>query len=281
MFNLNRVLKQAGFLVLSAAPLSVVRQFNMKDQMQSGTLIVTGGSRGIGAATALLCASRGWDVIVNYHRDHDAAGSVVKAIRDAGGSADSFQADVANEKTVVELFGFARARGKPLRGLVNNAGTLETQMRLEDMDAGRLDRVFATNVKGAFLCAREAVRAMSTRHGGSGGSIVNVSSAASRLGSANEYIDYASSKGAMDTMTIGLANEVAEESIRVNAVRPGFIETEIHARGGEPGRLERVRKFIPLGRPGKPEEIAEAIAWLLSDASSYCTGSFIDCAGGR
>ena len=164
---------------------------------------------------------------------------------------------------------------------MNNAGTLETQMRLDQMDGARLDRVFAVNVKGSFLCARQAVLRMSINQGGAGGSIVNVSSAAARLGSANEYIDYAASKGAIDTMTIGLANEIAGEGIRVNAVRPGFIDTDIHAQGGEPGRLERVRPFIPLGRPGNAEEIAESILWLLSDKASYCTGTFIDCAGGR
>jgi NAD(P)-dependent dehydrogenase (short-subunit alcohol dehydrogenase family) len=182
---------------------------------------------------------------------------------------------------VTGLFDFAHSEFGDLAGLVNNAGTLEQQMRVEQMDGARLDRVFAVNIKGSFLCAREAVKRMSTRHGGTGGAIVNVSSVASRLGSAGEYVDYAASKGAIDTLTIGLANEVAKEGIRVNAVRPGFIDTEIHAQGGEPGRLERVRPLIPLGRPGSAQEIANAIIWLLSDQSSYCTGSFIDCAGGR
>lgn len=245
------------------------------------TLIITGASRGIGAATARIAAQQGWQVVVNYCRDRQSAESVVAEIRKQNNIAEIFQADIAQEESVFELFDFTENQFGSISGLVNNAGTLEQQMRLDEMDGDRLDRIFATNVRGSFLCAKQAVLRMSNRYGGSGGSIVNVSSAASRIGSANEYIDYAASKGAIDSMTIGLANEVGGEGIRVNAVRPGFIETDIHTQGGEPERLERVRYSIPLGRSGKPEEIAETITWLLSDKASYCSGALLDCAGGR
>jgi NAD(P)-dependent dehydrogenase (short-subunit alcohol dehydrogenase family) len=217
---------------------------------------------------------------VNYRQDRRAAQDVVRAIENAGARAIAVQADVSDEAAVVQLFEAAAALGA-LTGLVNNAATLERQMRVESMDAARLHRVLATNVVGAFICAREAVRRMSTRHGGRGGAIVNVSSAAARLGSAGEYVDYAASKGAVDTLTIGLAPEVAEEGIRVNAVRPGFIYTDMHASGGEPNRVERVKASVPMKRGGRPDEVAQAIVWLLSDAASFTTGAFLDVAGGR
>jgi NAD(P)-dependent dehydrogenase (short-subunit alcohol dehydrogenase family) len=245
-----------------------------------GTLIVTGGGRGIGAATARLAAQRGYAVCVNYLRDAQAAAKVVADIEAAGGRAIAVQADVASESDVVKLFDRAAQLG-PVAALVNNAGILELQGRLDEMSAERLARVFATNVTGSFLCAREAVRRMSTRHGGSGGAIVNVSSMAARLGAPGEYVDYAASKGAIDTLTIGLAREVAAEGIRVNAVRPGVIRTDIHANGGEPGRVDRVKSAIPMKRGGEPEEVARAILWLLSEESSYSTGTFIDVSGGR
>jgi len=244
-------------------------------------LIVTGGSRGIGAATARLAARRGFAVAVNYLRNEAAAAAVVREIEAAGGTALAVRADVAVEADVVGLFETVdRSLGR-LTALVNNAGVLETQMRVDTMDAARLSRVFATNVTGSFLCAREAVRRMSTRHGGTGGAIVNVSSGASRLGSPGEYVDYAASKGAIDTLTIGLAREVAEEGVRVNAVRPGFIYTDIHAAGGEPGRVDRVKAFVPMQRGGTAEEVARAVLWLLSDEASYTTGAFIDVTGGK
>ena len=241
---------------------------------------MTGGGRGIGAATAKAAALRGYAVCVNYLRDAASAASVVDAIAQAGGRASAVAGDVGDEADVIRMFDAACAMG-PLTALVNNAGILERQGRLDEMEAGRFQRVFATNVVGAFLCAREAVRRMSTRHGGRGGGIVNVSSMAARLGAPGEYVDYAASKGAIDALTIGLAKEVAEDSIRVNAVRPGVIYTEIHASGGEPGRVERVKSAVPLKRGGKPEEVARAILWLLSDESSYSTGAFIDVSGGR
>jgi len=244
-------------------------------------LIVTGASRGIGRATALLAAERGCDVCVNYVRDRAAADAVVTAVESAGRRAIAVRADVGSEHEVVDLFSEVDARLGRVDALVNNAGILDRQTRLEAMTAARLERVFAVNAIGPFLCAREAVRRMSTKHGGRGGAIVNVSSAASRIGSAGEYIDYAASKGALETMTIGLAREVAEEGIRVNAVRAGHIYTEIHASGGEPNRVDRLSPTIPMKRGGDPAEVARAILWLLSDEASYVTGTFLDVTGGR
>jgi NAD(P)-dependent dehydrogenase (short-subunit alcohol dehydrogenase family) len=246
-----------------------------------GVMIVTGGGRGIGAATARLAASRGYSICVNYLRNSAAAEALAGEISAAGGRAIAVAADVAKEADVIRLFDTARDGLGTLTALVNNAGILERQTRLDDMDAERFTRVFATNITGAFLCAREAVRRMSTRHGGKGGAIVNVGSMASKLGAPGEYVDYAASKGAIDTLTIGLSKEVAEEGIRVNAVRPGVIYTEIHASGGEAGRVERVKKAVPMKRGGQPEEVARAILWLLSDEASYSTGTFIDVSGGR
>jgi NAD(P)-dependent dehydrogenase (short-subunit alcohol dehydrogenase family) len=244
-------------------------------------LLITGGSRGIGAATARLAAQRGYDVCVNYRSNAGAADQVRREIEAAGPRAIAVAADVGVEADVLRLFDVCDRELGPLTALVNNAGILETQMRLVTMDAARWQRVLATNVIGAFLCAREAVRRMSTRNGGAGGAIVNVSSGASRLGSPGEYIDYAASKGALDTLTIGLSREVAEEGIRVNAVRPGHIYTELHASGGEPNRVDRLKAIVPLKRGGAPEEVAAAILWLLSEEASYTTGAFIDVAGGK
>lgn len=244
-------------------------------------LVVTGGGRGIGAATARLAARRGYAVCVNYLQDHRQAAKVVAEIEQENGRAISVQADISLEPDVLRLFETVDRELGRLTALVNNAATLEPQARLVSMDAARLRRVLAINVIGPFLCSREAVRRMSTQHGGVGGSIVNVSSGAARWGSPGEYIDYAASKGAVDTLTIGLAAEVAEEGIRVNGVRPGFIYTDLHAKGGEPGRVDRVKALVPMRRGGQPEEVASAILWLSSDEASYITGSIIDVSGGR
>ena len=245
------------------------------------TVLITGASRGIGAATALLAAQRGFAVCVNYKNNSQAAQRVVDQIQDSGGTAIAVAADVAIESDVVRLFEACDRELGVVTALVNNAGILEKQMHVATMDAARLHRVMATNVIGSFLCAREAVKRMSTKHGGKGGVIVNVSSGAARLGSPNEYVDYAASKGAIDSLTIGLSKEVAAEGIRVNAVRPGFIYTDMHASGGEPDRVNRVKELVPMKRGGLPEEVAQAIMWLLSEESSYVTGAFIDIAGGK
>lgn len=245
------------------------------------TVVITGASRGIGAATAHLAARQGYAVCLNYRLNRDAAERVVTAIEAAGGRAIAVAADVSVEADVMRLFETCDQRLGQLTALVNNAGILETQTRVESIDASRLQRIFATNVFGPFICAREAVRRMSTKSGGTGGAIVNVSSAASRLGAPGEYVDYAASKGAIDTLTVGLSREVASEGIRVNAVRAGYIYTEMHASGGEPNRVDRVKEFVPMKRGGQPEEVAHAILWLLSDEASFTTGSFIDVSGGN
>lgn len=239
-------------------------------------VIVTGGSRGIGAATSKLLAKQGYAVCVNYHANQASADQVVGAITDMGGRAFAMQADVANEQEVEALFAATEQRFGVVTHLVNNAGILDKQSRLADMSLERFNHVMNTNVTSCFLCCREALKQMPA-----GGAIVNVSSAASRSGAPFEYVDYAASKGAMDSLTKGLSLEVAEQGIRVNAVRPGFIYTEMHANGGEPGRVDRLAPNIPLKRGGTPEEVANAIAWLLSEEASYVTGSFIDLAGGR
>jgi NAD(P)-dependent dehydrogenase (short-subunit alcohol dehydrogenase family) len=244
-------------------------------------LLVTGGSRGIGAATALLAARNGWSVAVNYTANSLAADEVVRQIRAAGGQAMSAQADVADEAQVLRMFEHIDAKFGRLTGLVNNAGVVDVAARVDEMSVARWRRMFDINVIGSLICAREAVRRMSTRHGGEGGSIVNVSSAASRLGSPGQYVDYAAAKGAIDAFTIGLSKEVAAEGIRVNAVRPGLIDTDIHASGGLPNRVKDLQHLVPAQRGGTAEEVAEAIVWLLSDSASYTTMSFLDVSGGR
>ncbi len=243
--------------------------------------LVTGAGRGIGQATALKLAAQGYAVCINYRSDRDSAETVLNTIQQSGGDGIAVQADVSQETDVKQLFQTLDNKLGRIDVLVNNAGILLPQIRLENITAERVNKLFSNNVTGYFLCCREAVRRMSTVHGGQGGVIVNVSSAAARLGSGGEYIDYAASKGAVDTLTIGLANEVAQEGIRVNGVRPGFIHTTMHTDGGEPDRIERVRSAIPLQRGGQPEEVAEAIIWLLSDAAAYVTGSLLDVSGGR
>jgi NAD(P)-dependent dehydrogenase (short-subunit alcohol dehydrogenase family) len=244
-------------------------------------LLVTGASRGIGAATALLAASKGYAVAVNYTSNAKAAQDVVSRIRAEGGKAIAVQADVSEEEQVLALFAAVDAQLGRLTAFVNNAGVVDVSARLDEMSVARLKRMFDINVIGAMVCAREAVRRMSTRHGGSGGAIVNVSSAASRLGAPGQYLDYASAKGAIDSFTLGLAKEVAAEGIRVNAVRPGLIDTEIHASGGIPDRVQKLAHLVPMQRGGSAQEVAEAIVWLLSPQASYTTMSLIDVSGGR
>ncbi len=249
--------------------------------MSKPIMLITGGSRGIGAATALGAAARGYRVAISYLGNVSAANDIVQKIQLAGGEAIAVQADVGIEVDVLRLFETVDEKMGTLHALVNNAGMLEKQMRLDQMDVSRLQRVLNANVMGSFLCAREAVLRMSTKHGGKGGVIVNLSSAASRLGSPNEFIDYAAAKGAVDSMTIGLAKEVATEGIRVNAVRPGLIYTDIHTSAGEPGRVDRAKAGVPMQRGGTAEEVAETVLWLASDLSSYVTGTLLDVTGGR
>jgi NAD(P)-dependent dehydrogenase (short-subunit alcohol dehydrogenase family) len=244
-------------------------------------MLITGASRGIGAATALKAAAQGYAVCINYLRNPNLAQQLVSQIQKNGGIALAVASDVSQEPAVEKLFKTIDQELGTLTALVNNVGILEQKMRVDQMDMARLNRIFSTNIISYFLCAREAVKRMSSKYGGRGGSIVNVSSAASRIGSAGEYVDYAASKGAIDTLTIGLAREVADEGIRVNGVRPGFIYTDIHASGGDPHRVDHIKHSLPMQRGGQPEEVANAILWLLSDEASYVTGSFIDAAGGR
>ena len=245
------------------------------------TILVTGGTRGIGRATALECARRGWSVALNYVSNQSAAEEAARGVRAAGGHAITVRGDVSVEADVISMFGEAESRLGRLQGVVINAGIVAPALPLADMDSARLKRVFDVNVYGTYLCARESARRLSKDRGGDGGAIVLISSAASRLGSPFEYVDYAGSKAAVDTLTIGLAKELAQQCVRVNAVRPGLIETEIHASGGQPDRARRIGATTPMGRAGRPEEVAEAIVWLLGDGASYTTGAILDVAGGR
>jgi len=253
----------------------------MSDSSAGKVILITGGGRGIGAACALHAARQGYRVGVNYVNDEEAAAGVVDAIIRAGGAAIALQADVSDEQQVEGMFRALDDSYGRLDALVNNAGVLFQQMRVDQMSAERIYRTMAINIVGSMLCAREAVRRMATRHGGAGGAIVNVSSRAGVLGSPNEYVDYAASKAAMDALTIGLSKEVAQEGIRVNGVRPGLIDTAMHASGGEPGRVARLADSVPMGRGGQAGEVAQAVLWLLSDAASYTTGTFVDVSGGR
>jgi NAD(P)-dependent dehydrogenase (short-subunit alcohol dehydrogenase family) len=245
------------------------------------TILITGASRGIGRATALMCAARGWSVAINYLRDEHAAAQTAQAVHAAGGRAVTVRGDVAVEADVIKMFDTAETELGRLHGVVINAGIVAAAQALADMTAQRLRRMFEVNTYGAYLCAREGARRLSRDRGGGGGSIVLVSSAATRLGSPFEYVDYAGSKAALDTLTIGLAKELGPQGVRVNAVRPGLIETDIHASGGQPDRAQRLGATTPIGRAGRSEEVAEAVVWLLSDAASYATGAILDVAGGR
>jgi len=249
--------------------------------MSHPVVLITGASRGIGAACALRCAEAGWDVAVNYTRDAAAAEAVAAQVRAAGRRALVLQADVAVEAEVLAMFAALDREFGPLAGLVNNAGVVDVAARVDEMYEARLQRMFAINVFGSFNCAREALRRMSTKHGGRGGAIVNMSSAAARLGGPGQYVDYAAAKGAIDTFTLGLAREVAAEGVRVNAVRPGIIETEIHASGGLPDRARQLAPQVPMQRAGSADEVAQAVLWLLSPAASYTTGALLDVTGGR
>ena len=253
----------------------------MGKELTPRTVLITGGSRGIGAAAAWLCAQQGWAVAVNYANDAKAAHGVVERIRSAGGTALALQADVADEAQVLAMFETLDRELPPLGALVNNAGVVDLPSRVDAMSLQRLQRMFAINVFGTFMCSREAVKRMSTRHGGAGGGIVNLSSAAARLGAPGQYVDYAAAKGAIDSFTVGLAKEVALEGIRVNAVRPGIIATDIHASGGQPDRAREMAPMVPMQRAGSADEVAQAIVWLLSDASSYTSAAVIDVTGGR
>jgi len=247
----------------------------------SKVILITGASRGIGRSAALLAGARGWSVGVNYASNAAAADETVAAVRAAGGKAIAIQGDICDEAAVIAMFDATQEAFGPLDGFVNNAGIVAPGSALADMDIARLKRIFDTNVLGAYLCAREAARRLSTKRGGKGGSIVNLSSAAARLGAPNEYVDYAGSKGAIDTLTLVLSKELGSQGVRVNAVRPGLIDTDIHASGGKPDRAAVLGVQTPLGRPGTADEVGESIVWLLSDASSYVTGAIIDVAGGR
>ena len=243
--------------------------------------LITGGSRGIGAATALLAAQKGFAVAVNYTANSLAADEVVRQIRAEGGTAITVQGDVGIEADILAMFAKVDAKLGPITSLVNNAGVVDVASRVDAMSAARLKRMFEINVLGSMICAREAVKRMSTQHGGAGGTIVNLSSVAAKLGGPGQYVDYAASKGAIDTFTLGLAKEVATEGIRVNAVRPGIIETDIHASGGQPDRARQMAPMVPMQRAGSAMEVAQAIVWLMTEESSYCTGTIIDVSGGR